>query len=130
MPKGVIIDVGSTLIKCKKNFDLEILFFQLGQKGMNRFVYIFCSSIFSWRARYFKVGTQQVDTKLRRATTCHKNSPPTPRPPLSLPQLPPPQTMSVSEASDNDINEYSPGHMPMPDFKALAWDCPERLARI
>jgi len=31
--------------------------------------------------------------------------------------------MSASEASDdNDFNQYAPGHMPMPDCKALARD--------
>jgi hypothetical protein len=36
--------------------------------------------------------------------------------------------MSASEASDNDINEYAPGHMPMPDFKALARDIQNRAS--
>ncbi len=36
--------------------------------------------------------------------------------------------MSASEASDVDINEYDPGHMPMPDFEALAWDIQNRAS--
>ncbi len=32
------------------------------------------------------------------------------------------KTMSASEASDNDLTQYAPGHMPMPDFEALARD--------
>ena len=30
--------------------------------------------------------------------------------------------MSASEASDNDLTQYALGHMPMPDFEALARD--------
>jgi hypothetical protein len=30
--------------------------------------------------------------------------------------------MSASEASDDGLTQYAPGHMPMPDFEALARD--------
>jgi hypothetical protein len=36
--------------------------------------------------------------------------------------------MSVSEASDDGINEYALGHMPMPDFEALALDIQNRVS--
>ncbi len=37
--------------------------------------------------------------------------------------------MSVSESSDdNDFNQYAPGHMPMPDFEALARDIQNRAS--
>jgi len=42
---------------------------------------------------------------------------------------PPSQTTSASEASDDDNNEYAPGHMPVPDFEALAWDIQNRASR-
>ena len=37
--------------------------------------------------------------------------------------------MSPSEASDDHFNEYAPGHMPMPDFEALARDIQNRASR-
>jgi hypothetical protein len=37
--------------------------------------------------------------------------------------------MSASEASDDEFNKYAPGHMPMPDFKALARDIQNRASR-
>jgi hypothetical protein len=49
-----------------------------------------------------------------------------PRPPCPLPL--PPQTMSASEVSDDHFNEYAPGHMPMPDFEALARDIQKRAS--
>ena len=45
----------------------------------------------------------------------------------SLP-LPTPQTMSASKASDDDNNKYAPGHMPMPDFEALARNIQNRAS--
>ena len=48
--------------------------------------------------------------------------------PPSPPPLPP-QTMSTSEASDDHFNKYAPGHMPMPDFEALAQDIQNRVSR-
>ena len=45
----------------------------------------------------------------------------------SLP-LPTPQTMSASKASDDDNKEYDPGHMPMPDFEALARNLQNRAS--
>jgi hypothetical protein len=36
--------------------------------------------------------------------------------------------MSASEASDDDFNTYAPGHMPMPDFEALARDIQNRAS--
>ena len=37
--------------------------------------------------------------------------------------------MSASEASDdNNFNQYAPGHMPMPDFEALARDIQNRTS--
>ena len=49
-------------------------------------------------------------------------------PSLPPPPPPPPQRMSVSEASDDGINEYALGHMPMPDFEALALDIQNRVS--
>ena len=37
--------------------------------------------------------------------------------------------MSASEASDYDDNEYALGHMPVPDFEALARDIQNRASR-
>jgi hypothetical protein len=37
--------------------------------------------------------------------------------------------MSASEASDDDEDEYALGHMPVPDFEALAWDIQNRASR-
>ena len=47
---------------------------------------------------------------------------------LHPPTTAPPQMMSVSasEASDDNFNQYAPGHMPMPDFEALARDIQNR----
>ena len=61
-------------------------------------------------------------------TTTHLQLPPTLPPPPSPPP-PPPQTMSPSEASDDHFNEYAPGHMPMPDFEALARDIQNLASR-
>jgi hypothetical protein len=37
--------------------------------------------------------------------------------------------MSVSESSDdNNDEQYAPGHMPVPDFEALAWDIQNRAS--
>ena len=36
--------------------------------------------------------------------------------------------MSVSKASEDDFNTYAPGHMPMPDFEALARDIQNRAS--
>ena len=36
--------------------------------------------------------------------------------------------MSASEVSDDHFNEYAPGHMPMPDFEALARDIQNRVS--
>jgi hypothetical protein len=36
--------------------------------------------------------------------------------------------MSASKASDDDINEYAPGHMPMPDFEASAREIQNRAS--
>jgi hypothetical protein len=37
--------------------------------------------------------------------------------------------MSVSESSNNDnFNQYAPGHMPVPDFEALACDIQNRAS--
>jgi len=37
--------------------------------------------------------------------------------------------MSASEASDDDdFSQYAPGHMPMPDFEALAQDIQNRAS--
>jgi hypothetical protein len=37
--------------------------------------------------------------------------------------------MSAIEASDDDnFSQYSPGHMPMPDFEALARDIQNRAS--
>jgi hypothetical protein len=37
--------------------------------------------------------------------------------------------MSVSESSDDDdFNQYAPGHMPVPDFEALARDIQNRAS--
>jgi hypothetical protein len=39
-------------------------------------------------------------------------------------------SVSTSEASDNDdFSQYAPGHMPMPDFEALARDIQNRASR-
>ena len=57
---------------------------------------------------------------------------------LSPSSLPPPpataaaaaETMSASKASDDHhFNEYDPGHMPMPDFEALARDIQNLASR-
>ena len=45
------------------------------------------------------------------------------------PPPPPPQAMSASKASDDHFNEYAPGHMPMPDFEALAGNIQNRASR-
>ena len=37
--------------------------------------------------------------------------------------------MSASEASNDDNDEYAPGHMPVPDFEALARDIQKRVSR-
>ena len=38
--------------------------------------------------------------------------------------------MSASKVSDDDdFNQYAPGHMPMPDFEALARDIQNRASR-
>ena len=37
--------------------------------------------------------------------------------------------MSASEASDDDDDEYAPGHMHVPDFEALAGDLQNRASR-
>jgi hypothetical protein len=37
--------------------------------------------------------------------------------------------MSASKASDDDdLTQYAPGHMPIPDFEALAWDIQNRVS--
>jgi hypothetical protein len=36
--------------------------------------------------------------------------------------------MSASKASNEDFNEYALGHMPMPDFEALARDIKNRAS--
>ena len=36
--------------------------------------------------------------------------------------------MSASEASDDGLTQYAPGHMPMPDFEALARDIQNRAS--
>ena len=39
-------------------------------------------------------------------------------------------SVSASKASDDeDFSQYAPGHMPMPDFKALARDIQNRASR-
>ena len=39
-------------------------------------------------------------------------------------------SVSASEASnDDDFSQYAPGHMPMPDFEALARDIQNRASR-
>ena len=90
------------------------------------------SGSFSWLTR-FKGWPGKVDTNLESniATshitehTTHLQLPPSLPPSLPHPAPPPPlppQTMSASEASGDDFNEYALDHMPMPDFKALARD--------
>ena len=36
--------------------------------------------------------------------------------------------MSASKASDDNVNKYAPGHMPMPDFEALGRDIQNRAS--
>ena len=58
----------------------------------------------------------------RYCSTSHINPPP--------PSATAAETMSASEASDHDdLTQYAPGHMPMPDFEALARDIQNRVSR-
>ena len=82
------------------------------------------------RPRYFKVRTSTHPARAREShITPHSTQlpPPSPRPPNAAATT---MSVSTSEASDNDdFSQYAPGHMPMPDFEALARDIQNRASR-